>query len=194
MSIQEAPGAPFQPIVLSVHIPEVWGQWEWLSLCLQLARLLLGSSDLKLRGLRYWWWCFFLIHASDLSCSQEQAHQRKSWVTGSSLLSLFQFTQNSPWEKQGHHFCEWASGPLVFSPVWSEIMLLSVWEVKLLRISTFSLLILHFSLTTLNLNFRKKLILNYCTINDCTAQQYNKISWKAGVWSNLSQNSLRKIK
>lgn len=164
------------------------------SLCLQLVRLLLDSGDLKLMGFRYWWWCLFLILTLDLSCSQEQVYQRKSWVTSRSLFSFFQFTQNATWEKQGHYFSKTVSNPVMFNPVWWEITLHSVWEVKLLKISTSSLLILHFSLTSLNLNFWKKLILNNCTINNCTAQQYKKISCKAGVWSNLSQNNLSKIR
>lgn len=135
-----------------------------------------------------------LISALDLSCSQEQVYKRKSWVTSSSLFSLFQFTQNAAWENQGHHFCESLSNPVVFSPVWWEIMLHSVWEVKLLIISTSSLSILHFSSTSLNSNFWKKLIPDYCATKDCTAQQYKNISCKAAVWSNLSQNNFSKIK
>lgn len=165
-----------------------------MTLCLQLVRLLLDPRDLKLMGYRDWWWCLFLISTLDLSCCQEQVYQRKSWVTSSSLFFLFQFTQSATWEKQGHYFCESLSNLVVFSPVWWEIILHSVWEMKLLKISTSSLLILHFSSTSLNSNFWKKLISNDCTINDCTAQQYKKISCKAGVWSNLSRNNLSKIK
>lgn len=156
-------------------------------LCLQLLRLLLDSNYLQLMGFRYWWYVF-LIPMLDLSCSREQFHQRKSCVLTSFFLSLFQFTQNATWDKQWHYFREIVIRPVAFTPKWWEIMLHSVWEVRHLKNSTSCLLIFHFRLIFLNLDFWNKFILNDCMINNCTVQQYKMINWKTGKvnWNTLN--------
>lgn len=195
MSVHEATSAPFQPIVQCVHVPGICRQWEWLRQPLPSAcEAAPGVKWFEVNGVQG----LMMVSLSDPYLRSEllsgTSLPEESWVTSSFLFSLFQFTQNATWEKQGHYFCETASNPVLFNSVWWEIMLHSVWEVKLLKISTSSLLILHFSLTSLNLHFWKKLILNDCTINNCIAQQYKKISCKAEMWSNLSQNNLSKIR